>query len=128
MMDLTNYARVGWKSARDVCQELILQYEHDNRDMPPALRAYWGEWTAGSLMPLIKSPKKEQRFLQEIACAILIHDIRLQFQISPTSQDTSQHGELVSACRVLRVALKAEGIAIGLPALLKIWKKYGRLF
>ncbi|WP_143273373.1 hypothetical protein [Bradyrhizobium canariense] len=127
MMDLCNLARTGWGLADEAARELIIDYQHRGEDMPPTLVAYNMEIVdPRRVWRQLSAPKKEDRFLRDLAITGIVGDVCRKFSLKPMRQRTSKR-DRPSGRAIVAEALQAEHMALGESAVVDVWRRYGRI-
>jgi hypothetical protein len=131
MIDLCNLARAGWGLADEAARELIQHYKHHRRyeEMPPSLLAYDQEITGPRrAYRQLSAPKKEDRFLRDLAICVIVGAVCGRFGLNPTRQRASKRERpRPSGCSTVALALKAERMALGESAVAEAWRRFGRM-
>jgi hypothetical protein len=131
LMDITNLGRIGWGLAHEVVCELIVEHQHNNRDMPPPLATYNMELARAAGDPQrryrrMRGREKADLLLRDIAIIFCVGDVCWKFDIPPTRQAASKR-ERLSGCKVVAQAMAEEGLALSESDIVSIWTRYGRM-
>jgi hypothetical protein len=132
LLDLDQLARAGWGLAHEVMCELIVEYQHNNIEMPPALKTYnqLVARAAGDSQHRQRKTGGKQLadfLLRDIAVIFCVGDVCWKFGIPPTRNPASKR-EHLSGCKAVAMALAEEGLAfISEPGVVDIWRRYGHL-
>jgi hypothetical protein len=121
LLDLYDDALAAEELAHEAMCELINEYRHNRRDLPPPLETYDMQVVRAAAKPERKKarkrgPKKKGGLLRDIALLYLVGDLCWKFKRKPTRNLHSKRDHL-SACSVVERALRAEGMAISEPAI-----------
>jgi len=129
LIDLDHLARAGWGLAHEVMCELIVEHQHNNMEMPPALKTYNQLVARASGDPArryrrTRGQRKSDLLLRDIAVIFLVGDVCWKFGIPPTRQVASKRQRL-SGCNVVARAMAEETLAMSEEAVVSIWTRYG---
>ena len=115
LIDVCNLGRVGWVLAHEALCELIIEYQHGSKPMPPPLATYNEEIVLGAIDParrhrFIGGPEKADHFLRDIAIVFLVGDVCWKFGFRPRRD--AVYRRRLSGCAVVVLALSEEHMPI----------------
>jgi hypothetical protein len=125
LMNAVELARGGFELWQDVLRDMILEYQNGSRDgdMPIYLRAYAMELTAGAHHRRKGGRHRAGQLLRNLIIATIIAEMIERFGIRPTRNVASHRPSL---CSIMAQALALEGMAMGEPNVVQIWRTEGR--
>jgi hypothetical protein len=122
--EIIDWARAGWETAKLAMLELGVELENSGVPVPVALKAYRNELSNPyrQQWPRAHGSQKETHFLQDIAIAVLVEKLSLQF---PTLPFFSRSPRKPSICGIVATVFTEARLGRILTAdgVRKIWKR-----
>jgi hypothetical protein len=115
LMEIADYARAGWTLADEALRELIVEFLDRGESMPTYLAAYNMELARGNIRHP-PGPRKEDRFLRDLALVVVMEIVAGRFGLNPTRS---------SSRRPSAASVVAKAAQMSESAVVTLWRRYG---